>query len=536
MIKRLQRFRSCCVPKPRPPSGFFLKKNPPSTKLENGYLNCGTALAQAWGIAALLLLPSYVDLTSSLGDEQVHIPFPLTRFALAELCDLAIVALIFAGLMAILRKLKAWTTIRWFLLALLPIYALICNLANFPYYVSLVVVIALCTSWCALLVLLVFLAPRVASGLYKFSNAALTAIAIFAVVISFQLVRAAFWHPGPQAFATAIPEQPANKPRLVWIIFDELAYKPVFEARDPSLDLPNFDHLRSQSALYPHVTPTGIYTNVVIPSLLLGRVVTGATYTLSKQYRVRTTGSKHWQAFDVDASLFGLAKQHGVTTSIVGWYIPYCPIFAGTVTECYWGNVDTEAGDAPSFNSSFQENLWFPLRTLAEQLVAPQKAWADIARWKSISHGASANDLAQHALTTLSTSQADLIYLHFPAPHPSAFWDRRTHTFAAGGSYLDSLDYCDRLLGQVLDILEAQPRWPATTVIVQGDHSWRTMMWRPLPGWSTEDERLRDDPWDDRPALLIHSAGQQGPVTVAGATSLMFVHDFVAGQIRAAGR
>lgn len=489
-------------------------------------------LAQAWGIAALLLLPSYVDLTSSLGDEQVHVPFSLARFALAELCDLAIVALIFAGLMMILRRLGAWKRIRWFLLAFLPIYALICNLANFPYYLSVTVVIVACASWCALLALLIFLAPTVASWLYKFSSAALTAIAIFAVVVSVQLVRAAFWHPGPQAFATAIPAPPASRPRLVWIVFDELAYKPVFEERDASLDLPNFDRLRGESALYTHVTPVGIYTNLVIPSLLLGRVVTGANYTLNKQYLVRTADSSRWQIFDVNASLFGLAKERGVTTSITGWYIPYCPVFAGTATECYWSNLDTEAGNATSFNSSFLENLWFPLRTLGEQLFAPQMAWEDIAREKAISHGASVKDLAQHALATLSTSQADLIYLHFPAPHPSAFWDRRTHTFAAGGSYLDSLDYCDRFLGQVLDVLEAQQRWPATTLVVQGDHSWRTMMWRPLPGWSVEDERLRSDPWDDRPALLIHSAGQQAPATITAPTSLMFVHDFVAAQIR----
>jgi len=494
-------------------------------------------LAQAWGIAALLLLPSYVDLTSSLGDELVHVPFPLTRFALAELCDLAIVALLFACLMVMLRSLKAWPRIRWLLLALLPIGALACNFANLPYYVSVPVALVLSAFWCALLALLVRFAPSIASRLYRFSSSVLTAIAIFAVVITVQLVRAAFWHPGPQAFATAIPAQPVSKPRLVWIIFDELAYKPIFEARDASLDLSNFDRLRSESTLYSHITPIGIYTNNVIPSLLLGRVVTSADYTLSKRYLVRTTDTPHWQTFDTHASIFGLAKQRGIATSIVGWYIPYCPVFAGIATECYWGNEDTEAGNAPSFRDSFAANLWFPLRTLAEQLFMPQKAWADIARWKSISHGASARDLAQHAIATLSTSQADLIYIHFPAPHPSAFWDRHTHTFAAGGSYLDSLDYCDRLLGQILDVLQAQPRWQATTLIVQGDHSWRTMMWRPLPGWGKEDERIwRRDPWDNRPATLIHTAGQQSPATVSDPTSLMFVHNFVADQIRAAGK
>jgi hypothetical protein len=64
----------------------------------------------------------------------------------------------------------------------------------------------------------------------------------------------------------------------------------------------------------------------------------------------------------------------------------------------------------------------------------------------------------------------------------AAFWDRRTGKYAVGGSYLDSLDYSDRLLGKMLDLLEAQPRWATTTLIVQGDHSWRTKMWRPLPG------------------------------------------------------
>ncbi|MGA2205872.1 MAG: sulfatase-like hydrolase/transferase [Terracidiphilus sp.] len=493
--------------------------------------------AQAWGIAAILLLPSYVDLTSSFGDEQMHVPFPLTRFALAQLCDLAIVALVFAGLMAILRRRKSWAQIRWFLLASLPVYALVCNLSNFPYYVPFTVLLAAGAAWFALLAFLVFRAPSIASAFYRFCSAVLTGIAIFALVISVQLVRAACWHPGPQAYASTIPAQPASKPRLVWILFDELAYKPVFETRDASLSLPNFDRLRSRSTLYTDVTPIDYHTDVVVPSLLLGRVLRGATYTASKQYLVRTSDSPHWQPFDVNASLFGLAKQHGVTTSVAGWYIPYCPIFAGTVTECYWSNDDTEAGDAPSFNDSFAENAWFPLRTLAEELVAPPKALADVARWKSLSHAASARDISQHAFTALATSHADVIYLHFPAPHPPPFWDRNTHTFAAGGSYLDALDYSDRLLGQILDVLQAQPRWPATTLIVQGDHSWRTHIWRTLPGWSTEDERIsHGGQWDPRPVLLIHMAGQQSPETVTASTSLMFVHGFAASQIQALAR
>jgi len=65
-----------------------------------------------------------------------------------------------------------------------------------------------------------------------------------------------------------------------------------------------------------------------------------------------------------------------------------------------------------------------------------------------------------------------------------------------------------------------------------GRHSWRTGMWRSMPGWSAEDERVSDGgKWDPRPALLIHAAGQQSANAVTAPTSLMVVHDFVAAQI-----
>ena len=92
----------------------------------------------------------------------------------------------------------------------------------------------------------------------------------------------------------------------------------------------------------------------------------------------------------------------------------------------------------------------------AEQLVAPRVAVADVAHWESLSHVATVKDMSQHALAALANSQADIIYLHMPVPHPPAFWDRRSHNYGVGGSYLDSLDYSDRFLGQILDVLEAR--------------------------------------------------------------------------------
>lgn len=494
-------------------------------------------IAQAWGFASILLLPNYIDLTSSTGDARMRFPSPLTKIALAHLTDFVIVAFVFGCLMALLRKLKAWPKIRWALMALLPVFLFVRNLNVFPFDVPDAVVISLSLAWIVVLAALIWRAPSIATGLGRLGSAMLTGFVIFALVMSWQLVRAAMWRPGPQAYATAIPPQPATKPRLVWILFDELAYKQTFEQRDATLQLPNLDRLRAESTLYTDMTPIAYRTTRAVPSLMLGRVVTDVVYTNDNRYLVQIDGGSHWQPFDVNASLMGMAKQHGVTTSIIGWYVAYCPIFAGVATECYWSNDDAQDRGPTWLDASFAENVWFPLRMLVEQFVAPAKAWADDAQWNSQGHIASVKDVSRHALDTLTNSHADVIFLHIPAPHPPAFWNRRTATFGYGGSYLDGLDYSDRLLGQMLDLLEAQPRWAATTLIVQGDHSWRTAMWRPLPGWSAEDERAsHGGQWDPRPAVLIHAPGQQKPETVAAPTSLMFVHEFVARQIEAIGK
>lgn len=493
-------------------------------------------IAQALGFASILLLPNYIDLTSSAGDERMRAPLPLTGVAWAQLTDLAIVALLFLCLMAIMRRLASWPKLRWVMMAVFPPFLLVQNLNVFPFNVPHLAVWAASLLWVGSLGFFILRAPAFAIKLQRFGGAVLTGLVIFALVAIVQLVRAAVWHPGPQSFANSIAAPPSNKPRMIWIVFDELAYKPVFESRDPSLALPNLDRLRANGTLYSNVIPISYWTIHVIPSVLLGQVVTDVTYSADNRFLVRTEDSRQWHLFDANSSLIGMAKQRGATTSIVGWYLPYCTVFADTATECYWSNDDAEDRGPTSTSAGYAENVWFPLRILLEKYLAPHKAWKDIAAWNSKGHIASVKDVSRHALQTLATSNADLIYIHLPSPHPPEFWDRRTDTFAAGGSYLDSLDYSDRLLGQILDLLQAQPRWAATTLVVQGDHSWRTRMWRPQPGWSAEDERIsHGGQWDPRPLLIIHTAGQQNAETVAAPTSVMYVHSFVAEQIQALG-
>jgi hypothetical protein len=172
-------------------------------------------LAQAWAFAAILLLPNYIDLTSGAGDARMRSPVPLTRIALAHLTDMVIVAVGFLALMAALNRLASWPRIRWALMAVLPPLLLERNRDVIPFDVPSLAVLAAGLIWAAALYLLILRRPRIAAALSNAGSSLLAGFAIFALVMTFQLVRAAQWRPGPQSFSHPIPVAPAQKPRLV---------------------------------------------------------------------------------------------------------------------------------------------------------------------------------------------------------------------------------------------------------------------------------------------------------------------------------
>jgi len=69
------------------------------------------------------------------------------------------------------------------------------------------------------------------------------------------------------------PAARTGRPRVIWILFDELSYEQVYESRFPGLQLPSFDALAAQSTVFTHTIPAGIFTGDVLPSLMTGEPV-----------------------------------------------------------------------------------------------------------------------------------------------------------------------------------------------------------------------------------------------------------------------
>jgi hypothetical protein len=178
---------------------------------------------------------------------------------------------------------------------------------------------------------------------------------------------------------------------------------------------------------------------------------------------------------------------------------------------------------------SLWRNAARPFEGLGIQLVSPELADRRSCDFDVRQRLQTHLNLQQHAMELLKQDQADFVFLHLAIPHSPNIWSRVNDDYArgCGSSYLDNLALSDRTLGSVMTILQQSPRWKDTTVIVQGDHSWRIMLWDWLPAWTEEDDQASRGEFDPRPALLIHNAGQTRPVTDGRSLSLLFVHDAV---------
>ena len=305
------------------------------------------------------------------------------------------------------------------------------------------------------------------------------------------------------------------RPRIIWLLLDELSYQQVFETRFPGLELPAFDQLAAQSTVFTHTVAAGEYTRYVIPALFTGMAakeihVSASGHLLS----LEDPATGKWNPFSQRQTVFQDALDAGYSTAIAGWYNPYCRILPGVLDRCFWTYQASAHGDLSS-TRSIAVNLVQPFRDLLLDLEHLFGHGAGSASEEAV-------DLQQHTadyLRLLAAGDADLndpnltfLFLHLPIPHPFGFWDRNAGSFSTTRtSYVDNLALADLYLAHIRELLERQHQWNSATLIVMGDHSWRTSdIWKDSVSWTSEDEAAsRGGQFDDRPAFILKLPNQQ---------------------------
>jgi hypothetical protein len=107
-------------------------------------------------------------------------------------------------------------------------------------------------------------------------------------------------------------------------------------------------------------------------------------------------------------------------------------------------------------------------------------------------------------------------------PHPAGgkgFYDPATKSLSDSfySGYIDNLVLTDRFVGEVRSGLEAAGLWNTTTLIVTGDHGYRTSEWGHRIGWDGQTPILLSAPHPSRhTAFLVHIAGRDDGFAYAG--------------------
>jgi len=488
-------------------------------------------LCQCIGLASLILVINYGDLLGGGADARMHTPIALTNICVAQIVDVLLVALLLFFILTLAARTRFYPWVRLLFAIVIPPYLVQRTQSFYPFDLIEGLVIILLVVWAGVMLLLLLRFNKWYRRVMRTGSAVAAALIVFAVCSFAQLIWVATWKPAPNQIDAAwaiAPQPPRQHPLLVWIVFDELSYDQVFEHRARDLNLANFDALRAQSTLFTDAQPAGYHTVKIIPSLLTGKIVDGIRYNFHNQLWVHHESESGWQPIDGAQTVFGDAEQAGWRTAAVGWYNPYCSIYADALQNCFWTNHDMFDG-LMAQNGSFADNVYTPLEQVVRELKSPSRADRHLCSFDVRHRYQTHIDLQQHAFQLLHTDQADFVFLHFAIPHSPNIWSRidGDYTQTCDSSYLDNLALTDGVLGRLVTTLKASPRWDQTTLIVQGDHSWRIDAWNWLPAWTEEDDAASRGVFDQRPALIIHQPGQSQPQTVAAAWPILQVHGVV---------
>ncbi|HEX9200724.1 MAG TPA: sulfatase-like hydrolase/transferase [Acidobacteriaceae bacterium] len=488
-------------------------------------------LCQCLGLASLILVVNYGDLLGGGADVRMHTPQSVARICYAQIADILLVALLLFIIFTIASRTRFYPWVRLLAAIIIPPYLIQRTQSFFPFDLIEGLVIILLVVWAGIMLLLLLRFNKWYRRFMRVGSVVAASLIIFAACSIAQLIWVARWKPAPNqitaAWATS-PQPARNHPLLVWIIFDELSYDQVFEHRAADLNLPNFDALRAQSTVFTNAQPAGYHTVKIIPSLLTGKIVDGIRYNFHNRLWVHHESESGWGPIKGAETVFADAEKSGWRTAAVGWYNPYCAIYADAIQDCYWTNHDMFDG-LMAQNAPFWTNVYTPLQQVVRELKSPPRANRDLCTYDVRHRYQTEIDLQQHAFQLLHTDQADFIFLHFAIPHSPNIWSRihADYTQFCDSSYIDNLALVDRVLGRVVSTLQASPRWNQTTLIVEGDHGWRIDAWNWLPAWTQEDDAASRGVFDQRPAVIIHQSGQTQAQTVAQPWPLIQVHGVV---------
>lgn len=324
----------------------------------------------------------------------------------------------------------------------------------------------------------------------------------------------------PKPSLPLLPAHAPPVPRVVWLLFDELDQRLAFDARPPSLELPELDRLRRESMVANHVTQTADSTILAIPSLLSGQMFSRADLISADSLRVYPEGSKRGVNWREQPNVFKQARTMGLNATAVGWHHPYCRVLGDNLAGCL-----NEISGHPT--SALLRELSAADEGIANTVIHLFRLQVanvlDMLRFDGFSTSENLRStyvqrrqqqqyfrIRDRAYAEVANPRIDFLFAHFPAPHLFAIYDRQRRNFTLSSStgYLDNLALVDLTVGEIRRTLEKAGLWDHTSILITSDHGLRPELWHGRYNWTPELERLTAAGASDTVPFIVKLAGQ----------------------------
>ena len=333
-----------------------------------------------------------------------------------------------------------------------------------------------------------------------------------------------------QPSAPALGVGASARPRVLWVIFDEMDERVAFAERPASLTMPEFDRLRSQSLFATNAFPPAGHTSQSLPALLTGQMVSAVKPVGPGELMLTIPARQATVGWSAQPDIFSEARAAGFNTALAGWYHPYCRVVGDRLTSCSW---------EPASQLALPDRLSVGKNIVRQEigLLASIPFAGDLSSRLSrtsvedygAAHVADYRALLSRAEGVVANREFGLTFIHLPVPHPPYIYDRAKGELrdAAGGSYLDNLALADRTLGELRRAMERAGTWEQTTVVVSSDHWMRSDYWRVRPFWTAEDTSTFDERVGHRVPFIVKLAGQKSGATYDAPFNTVLTHDLV---------
>ncbi|NBX68872.1 MAG: hypothetical protein EBR01_07920 [Proteobacteria bacterium] len=250
--------------------------------------------------------------------------------------------------------------------------------------------------------------------------------------------------------------------KLLWIIFDELDYRLVFENRPKDLELPEIDRFKAEAINFNRAYSPSDRTINSIPSLLTGNRWT-VIETGEVDYKLISTkpGLHEMKMTDLP-SIFSEVKKMGLKSEVVGWYHNYCRLFKNDLNFCR---------RLPAGRFGYGATLHKSMSAILFRALNLDKRMER-------SYTFNYDQILQNSIWRIQSRDYSLLYLHFPIPHAPWIYDVNSKELSpwvskVPANYFSNVKLVDKTLGDLRRALESVGDWKNVTVIATADHSWR---------------------------------------------------------------